>query len=63
LKLPLLLTKDYPVGQIGVGALVAAVAAFLSLAFLTRYFKTNTLRPFAIYCIAAGILSLFLLTR
>lgn len=64
LKLPVLLhTTDYPVAQIGAGALAAAVGAFLSVAFLTKYFKSNTMRPFAIYCVVAGLVSLVLLTR
>jgi undecaprenyl-diphosphatase len=37
-----------------VGALCAAVTAFLAVRFLMRYFETNTLVPFAIYCCAAG---------
>ena len=37
-----------------VGALCAAVTAFLAVKFLMRYFETNTLVPFAIYCCAAG---------
>ncbi|MBA3789331.1 undecaprenyl-diphosphate phosphatase [Patescibacteria group bacterium] len=64
LKLPeLFTTKGYPVGEIAVGALAAGIAAFISISFLTRYFKTNTLRPFALYCVLAGILSIVLLTR
>ena len=64
LKLPELLHfHEYPVAQIGVGALAAGIAALVSVAFLTKYFKTNTLKPFAIYCIAAGFISLVLLTR
>jgi undecaprenyl-diphosphatase len=43
------------------GAVAAAIAAWFSIKFLTRYFKTNTLTPFAVYCIAAGILSLIIL--
>ncbi len=39
-----------------VGALFAALGAYLSVRFLTRYFKTNTLLPFAIYCAIAGAL-------
>ncbi len=38
-----------------VGALVAGVAAYLSVAFLTRYFKSNDLRPFGWYCLIAGV--------
>lgn len=36
------------------GGIVAAVAAYLSVAFLTRYFRNNDLRPFGWYCLAAG---------
>ncbi len=41
-----------------VGGLVAAVVAYLSVAFLTRYFRHregDALRPFAYYCWALGI--------
>jgi undecaprenyl-diphosphatase len=41
-------------GQILAGSLVAAVAAYLSVRFLTRWFQTRTLTPFAIYCLVAG---------
>jgi len=46
------------------GALCSAVTAYLAVRFLVRYFETNRLTPFAIYCAAAGAtLSLaFLLT-
>jgi len=37
-----------------VGALCAMVTAYLSVRFLTRWFKTRTLTPFAIYCLVAG---------
>jgi undecaprenyl-diphosphatase len=64
LKLPELLHPGYPVVQILAGAAAAAVAAFFSLLFLTRYFKTQTLMPFAIYCMVAGAGSLaFFLLR
>jgi undecaprenyl-diphosphatase len=42
-------------GQILVGSLAAGLAAYLSVRFLTRYFRTRTLLPFAIYCLLAGI--------
>jgi undecaprenyl-diphosphatase len=45
------------IGPLLVGAACAAVGAFLSVRFLTRYFRTNTLTPFALYCVAAGLLS------
>ncbi len=44
-------------GQILVGSLTAALAAYLSVRFLTRYFAARTLLPFAIYCLAAGALA------
>jgi undecaprenyl-diphosphatase len=40
-----------------VGALCSAVTAYLAVRFLMRYFETNTLLPFAIYCAAAGTAS------
>jgi undecaprenyl-diphosphatase len=41
-------------GQVIVGVIVTAIAAYLSVRFLVRYFQTRTLTPFAIYCLAAG---------
>ncbi len=43
------------------GAIAAAFAAWFAVKFLTRYFKTNTLTPFATYCLAIGIISLIIL--
>ena len=37
-----------------VAAVAAAVTAIFTVHFLTRYFKTNTLRPFGYYCLAFG---------
>jgi undecaprenyl-diphosphatase len=37
------------------GAISAAIAAYVSVKFLVRYFQTKTLTPFAIYCVLAGI--------
>jgi undecaprenyl-diphosphatase len=42
-------------GQTLVGAAFACVAALISVRFLSKYFHTNTLIPFAIYCLLAGI--------
>jgi len=44
-------------GQAFAGAAVAAVAAYFSVRFLVRFFETRNLMPFAIYCLAAGIVS------
>jgi len=41
------------------GALCAGVAAWASVKFLMRYFETNKLTPFAVYCLLAGIAALF----
>ncbi|MBC5809297.1 MAG: undecaprenyl-diphosphate phosphatase [Candidatus Eremiobacteraeota bacterium] len=37
-----------------IGAVVAGVTAYGSVAFLTRYFHTNDLRPFGWYCLIFG---------
>lgn len=44
-------------GAVVVGALCAAITAYLSVRFLVNYFQTKTLTPFALYCLAAGALS------
>jgi undecaprenyl-diphosphatase len=62
LKLPTLLHVSTTVLMpILFGGVVSAIAAFLSLTFLVRYFKTNTLIPFAWYCVVAGSVSFLLL--
>jgi undecaprenyl-diphosphatase len=45
-------------GQAAVGFVVTGVTAYLSVRFLVRWFERHTLRPFAIYCLVAGGLSL-----
>jgi undecaprenyl-diphosphatase len=59
LKLPELFgpSGDGVRGPALVGALSAAVTAYLSVRFLLRFFETNRLTPFAYYCLAAGALS------
>lgn len=57
LKLPDLRADHAPLGPTLVGALCAAVAAYLAVRFLTRYFETKTLVPFAAYCVAAGLIA------
>jgi undecaprenyl-diphosphatase len=42
-------------GQSLVACISAAVTAVFTVAFLVRYFKTRTLVPFAIYCLAFGL--------
>jgi len=43
-----------------VGGVVAAVTAYASVTFLTRYFRTNDLRPFGWYCLVFGSVCLVL---
>ena len=38
------------------GALFAALTTYLAVKFLLRFFQSNRLTPFGIYCIAAGLL-------
>jgi undecaprenyl-diphosphatase len=60
LKLPDLLgTQGNGVrGPALAAALCAAVTAYLSVRFLVRFFETNRLTPFAIYCSLAGAVCL-----
>jgi undecaprenyl-diphosphatase len=63
LKLPELLgsTGDGVRGQALVGGLCAAATTLVAVKFLLRYFQTNRLTPFGVYCIAAGALSTLVL--
>jgi undecaprenyl-diphosphatase len=45
-------------GRMAMGAGAAAVTGFASIAFLLRYLRTRTLRPFAAYCVAASAITL-----
>ena len=45
------------------GGVAAGAAAYVSVAYLMRYFRVGRLDPFAIYCAAFGILALILLSR
>jgi undecaprenyl-diphosphatase len=57
-KIPELLITKNPtaIAVAGLGALCAALAAYLAVKFLMRYFHNKTLTPFALYCAAAGII-------
>jgi undecaprenyl-diphosphatase len=51
-------------GAIGTGAAVAGfvaslITSYIAIAALIRYLKTNTLYPFAAYCVVAGIFFYF----
>lgn len=45
-------------GQVAVGFIVCGIAAYASVRFLVRWFQTRTLTPFAVYCLAFGLLSI-----
>ncbi|WP_156690228.1 undecaprenyl-diphosphate phosphatase [Mycobacterium sp. Marseille-P9652] len=49
-------------GQVLAGSVASFVAAYLAVRFLTRYFQTRTLTPFAVYCAVFGGASLVWLT-
>jgi undecaprenyl-diphosphatase len=49
-------------GQVLVGSIASFVCAYLAVRYLTRYFQTRTLTPFAIYCALVGAASLAWLT-
>jgi undecaprenyl-diphosphatase len=57
LKLPSFMghTGDGVRGPAFVAALCAAATAFVAVKFLMRFFETNRLTPFAIYCGGAGL--------
>jgi undecaprenyl-diphosphatase len=48
-------------GQVLAGSAVSFVAAYAAVRWLTRWFRTRTLVPFAIYSLVAGALSLIVL--
>ena len=59
-KLPDLLghNGDHVRGQVLVGSLCAAVAAYISVRFLVRYFTSRNLNPFGVYCVVVGVASI-----
>jgi undecaprenyl-diphosphatase len=59
LKLPELMghNGDGVRGQALVASLCSALSAYFAVRFLMRYFETNRLTPFAVYCLLAGTAS------
>jgi undecaprenyl-diphosphatase len=57
LKLPELMGSagDGVRGQALVGAFAAALTTYLAVKFLLKYFETNRLTPFGVYCICMGV--------
>jgi undecaprenyl-diphosphatase len=62
LEIPVLFTPGVTIGPVEsiAGCVVAGITAYASVAFLTRYFKHNDLRPFGWYCLLAGAAALVL---
>jgi undecaprenyl-diphosphatase len=61
-EVPLLFASGVPVAEYVVGAVLSGIAAYASARFLLRYFRSGRLDPYGWYCIAAGLVSLLLLT-
>jgi undecaprenyl-diphosphatase len=61
-EVPQLFASGVPVGEYIAAALLSGVAAYASARFLLRYFRSGRLDPYGWYCIAAGAVSLVLLT-
>ncbi len=61
LKVPHIITHHGEWSSAIAGFICAAIAAYVSVHYLTKHFQTKKLRPFAIYCIVAGFVALALL--
>jgi undecaprenyl-diphosphatase len=62
IEVPQLFATGVPVGEYVAAAILSGVAAYASARFLLRYFRSGRLDPYGWYCIAAGAVSLVLLT-
>lgn len=62
LKVPHIISHHGEWAPAVAGFIFAALFAYLSVRFLTNYFQTKTLKPFALYCVVAGALAFALLT-
>jgi undecaprenyl-diphosphatase len=62
LEVPKLFAPDASgvLAQAVVGGVLAAVTAYASVAFLTRWFQSHDLRPFGWYCLVLGTVALVL---
>jgi len=61
-EVPQLFATGVPVGEYVAAAILSGVAAYASARFLLQYFRSGRLDPYGWYCIAAGAVSLVLLT-
>lgn len=56
LEIPKLLHDKHALLTAGIGGIIAGIAAYLSVKFLMKYFESNTLKPFAYYCVVLGFI-------
>jgi len=61
-EVPQLFATGVPIGEYVAAAILSGIAAYASARFLLRYFRSGRLDPYGWYCIAAGAVSLVLLT-
>jgi undecaprenyl-diphosphatase len=61
-EVPQLFSAGVPVAEYFASAVLSGIAAYASARFLLRYFRSGRLDPYGWYCIAAGLVSLVLLT-
>jgi undecaprenyl-diphosphatase len=62
IEVPDLLQSGVPIVEYTVAAVLSGIAAYVSARFLLRYFRSGRLDPYGWYCIAAGAVSLALLS-
>ena len=59
LKIGDLIQKGHGIyGPILAGSVLSGIGAYVSVRFLVRYFRTRTLMPFAVYCVAFGLFAI-----
>jgi len=44
------------------GSILSGIGAYLAVRFLTRYLDRRSLRPFGVYCLIAGFVSMLRFT-
>jgi undecaprenyl pyrophosphate phosphatase UppP len=51
------IAEPFPISSLGHAVIVpkAAFTTYIAVKFLLRFFQTNRLTPFGVYCIVAGI--------
>jgi len=49
-------------GQVLFGSILSGIGAYLAVRFLTRYLDRRSLRPFGVYCLIAGFVSMLRFT-